>query len=100
MKFVIQLSAIILLLWTVPAQFHQHAQQLALEEHTDVHHWDKADKKVPLIPALSSLQAIIIILLVEFSILSFLYFHTNLRQRYLSPVFFQANNVAAHSDIL
>ncbi|AOH55795.1 hypothetical protein ABE28_015645 [Peribacillus muralis] len=100
MKFFIQLSAIILLLWTVPGQFHQHTQQLTLEEHTDVHHWDKADKKVPFIPSLNSLQAIIIFLVFEISILSFLYFHSNLRQRYLSPVFFQANYVAAHSDIL
>ncbi|MCK1991593.1 hypothetical protein GW626_14700 [Peribacillus muralis] len=100
MKFFIQLSAIILLLWTVPAQFHQHAQQLTLEEHTDVHHWEKADKKVPFIPALSSIQALIIILVFEVSLLGFLHYHSNLRRRYLSPVFFQANYVAAHSDIL
>ncbi|MDQ7861955.1 hypothetical protein RCO48_16180 [Peribacillus frigoritolerans] len=38
MKFFIHMSAIILLLWTLPIQFHHHAQQLTIEEHTDVHH--------------------------------------------------------------
>ncbi|MGE7905398.1 hypothetical protein ACQKNS_13475 [Peribacillus sp. NPDC094092] len=100
MKFFIHMSAIILLLWTLPVQFHHHAQQLTIEEHTDVHHWDKADKKQPFVPSLGSWQTLIIILFFECSILSFLYFHSNLRRRYLSPVFFQANYVAPCSDIL
>jgi hypothetical protein len=100
MKFFIHMSAIILLLWTLSIQFHHPAQQLTIEEHTDVHHWDKADKKQPLVPSFSSWQSLIIILIFEFSILSFLYFHSNLRRRYLSPVFFQANYVALRSDIL
>lgn len=100
MKFFIHMSAIILLLWTLSIQFHHPAQQLTIEEHTDVHHWDKADKKQPLVPSFSSWQSLIIILIFEFSILSFLYFHSNLRLRYLSPVFFQANYVALRSDIL
>ncbi|MGE7759170.1 hypothetical protein [Peribacillus sp. NPDC097895] len=100
MKYFIHLAAIILLLWTLPMQFHHHAQQLTLEEHTDVHHWEKADKKIPLVPFFSSWQTIIHFVIFELSILSFLYFHSNLRQRYLSPVFFQANYVATHSDIL
>lgn len=100
MKFFIHMSAIILLLWTLPIQFHHPAQQLTIEEHTDVHHWDKADKKQPLVPSFSSWQSLIIILIFEFSISSFLYFHSNLRRRYLSPVFFQANYVALRSDIL
>ncbi|MFJ8067814.1 hypothetical protein ACIQZD_02525 [Peribacillus sp. NPDC096447] len=100
MKFFIHMSAIILLLWTLPIQFHQHAQQLTIEEHTDVHHWDKADKKQPFVPSFNSWQSLIIVLIFEFSILSFLYFHSNLRLRYLSPVFFQANYVALRSDIL
>ncbi|MEF2093971.1 hypothetical protein V3595_04720 [Bacillus sp. CFBP9009] len=94
------MSAIILLLWTLPIQFHQHAQQLNIEEHTDVHHWDKADKKQPFVPSFNSWQSLIIVLIFEFSNLSFLYFHSNLRRRYLSPVFFQANYVALRSDIL
>ncbi|MDM5293819.1 hypothetical protein QUF81_11590 [Peribacillus simplex] len=100
MKFFIHLSAIVLILWTMPIQFHHHGQQLTLEEHIDVHHWEKADKKLPFVPFLSSWQSIIIIIIFEFSILSFLYFHSNLRRRYLGPVFFQANYVATHSDIL
>ncbi|MFH0067804.1 hypothetical protein [Peribacillus sp. NPDC056705] len=100
MKFFIHMSAIILLLWTLPIQFHHHAQQLNIEEHTDAHHWDKADKKQPFVPSLSSWQSLTIIIFFEFSILSFLYFHSNLRRRYLGPVFFQANYVALRSDIL
>lgn len=100
MKLFIHLSAIILLLWTLPIQFHHHAQQLTIEEHTGVHQWEKADKKLPFVPFLSSWQSIIIVFIFEFSILSFLYFHSNLRQRYLSPVFYQANYVALRSDIL
>ena len=100
MKFFIHMSAIILLLWTLPIQFHHHAQQLTIEEHTDVHHWDKADKKQPFVPSFSSWQSLIVIIIFEFSIMGFLYFPSNLRRRYLSPVFYQANYVASRSDIL
>ncbi|AXN37603.1 hypothetical protein CN689_25525 [Peribacillus butanolivorans] len=100
MKLFIQLSAITLLLWTLHIPLQHHTQPLNLEEHTDVHHWDKAEKKLPFIPFLGSWQDVILFLTFEFCIFNFLYFHSNLRRRFLSPVFFQANYVSTNSKIL
>ncbi|MGE7601137.1 hypothetical protein ACQKL5_01415 [Peribacillus sp. NPDC097675] len=95
MKLFIHFSVIVLLLLALPLA--HHSQLLTLEEDHDFHLSVKAEKKLPLTPFLNICQVIIILLVIESFGCRFLYFLSNYRQRFFSPVFYQGNYIATHS---
>ena len=98
MKLFIHFSVIVLLLLTLTLTHPYPNQLLTLEEGPDSHLSDKAEKKkLPLIPFLKICQIIIVLLVNESLSFRFLYFLSNYRLRFFSPVFYQGNYIATHS---
>jgi hypothetical protein len=96
MRLFIQLSALILFLWTLPIPAHHHAVLLTLEDDNGIHHFEKAEDKMPYVPSLSTWDIIAVFLINEYYILSILSFRPHLRKRFLYPVFYQGNYITPH----
>ncbi|MFJ7746264.1 hypothetical protein [Peribacillus sp. NPDC097295] len=94
MKLFIHFSVIALLILALPLPHHN--QLLTLEEGHDFHLSEKAEKKLPPIPFLKIYQVIIVLLVIESPVLRFLYFLSDYRQRFFSPIFYQGNYMAIH----